>query len=280
MRSRRRRITNVVMLSLLGVAMAVGIIPLVAILVYIFVNGFPGLTGSLFTELPRPVDVGAGGMENSMVGTLIMAGIGSVLGATIGIAGGVYLAEYGHGALAWLVRFFADVLSGVPSIIVGLFVYVLLVVPLKTFSAMAGAVALAILMLPLVVRTTEQMLRLVPGTLREAGLALGCPRWVVVMRVLLPAAMGGIITGTLLALARVIGETAVLLFTAFGNEFWGTSLLKPMDAVSLRVFKYAIGPYDVWHSLAQAAALVLIIFVLALSIGARFFSRSGQVIND
>jgi phosphate transport system permease protein len=267
------------MLISLGVAMAVGIIPLLAILIYIFVNGLPALHASLFTELPRPVDIGGGGMANSIVGTLIMAGIGSVLGAAIGIAGGVYLAEYGHGTIAWLVRFFADVLSGVPSIIIGLFVYVLIVVPTKSFSALAGSVALAILMLPLVVRTTEEMLKLVPPSLREAGLALGCPRWVVTVRVLLPAAMGGIITGTMLALARVVGETAVLLFTAFGNEFWASGLLKPMDAVSLRVYKYAIGPYDVWHSLAQAASLVLIIFVLALSIGARFFSRHNQLTN-
>jgi phosphate transport system permease protein len=277
--ARWRKVTNIAMLSLLILAMIAALIPLIAVLFYVIVNGIPGLTLTLFTKLPRPVDIGAGGMANSMVGSLIIAGIGSILGTILGLAGGIFLAEYGHGPLAWLVRFLADVLSGVPSITIGLFVYLLLVVPLNSFSAIAGAVALAILMLPLVVRTTEEMLRLVPNSLREAGLALGVPRWLVVMRVLLPAAVGGIVTGTLLAVARVIGETAPLLFTAFGNEFWTHSLLKPIDAVPLRVFKYAIGPYDVWHQLAQAGALVLIIFVLVLSIGARYIARRNQFLT-
>lgn len=279
LRARWRKTTNMVMLAALTVAMVVALTPLLAVLLYVLVNGLPGLSLSLFTSLPRPVDVGAGGMVNSIVGSLIIAGLGSLLGGVLGLAGGIYLAEYGRGVVAWLVRFFADVLSGIPSITIGLFVYVLLVVPLNSFSAIAGAVALAILMLPLVVRTTEEMLRLVPGSLREAGLALGVPRWLVVLRVLLPAATGGIITGMLLAVARIVGETAPLLFTAFGNEFWTYSLVKPIDAVPLRVFKYAIGPYDVWHALAQAAALVLILFVLVLSIGARWFARRSPVLG-
>ncbi|MGI8552502.1 MAG: phosphate ABC transporter permease PstA [Dehalococcoidia bacterium] len=278
-RLQRRKITNVLMLALICAAMVLILIPLIAVLAYVVVNGLPGLTGTLFTKLPRPVDVGAGGMANSMVGSLIIVGMASILGIVVGVAGGIYLAEYGHGAFANLVRFFADVLSGIPSITIGLFAYVLVVVPLNSFSAIAGAVALAILMLPLVVRTTEEMLRLVPSSLREAGLALGVPRWRVVLTVLLPAAVGGIMTGTLLAIARIVGETAPLLFTAFGNEFWTRSLLKPIDAVPLRVFKYAIGPYDVWHSLAQAAALVLIIFVLILSIAARYFARRSQFLG-
>jgi phosphate transport system permease protein len=273
----RRRIVDRVMLGLLVVATIIAIIPLVAVLGYVLVNGIPGLSATLFTKLPRPVDIGGGGMANSMVGSLIMVGIAAVLGVVIGVAGGIYLAEYGHGRLATAVRFFADVLSGIPSITIGLFVYVLLVVPLHSFSALAGAVALAILMLPLVMRTTEEMLRLVPGTLREASLALGVARWRTIVNVVLPAALEGIITGTLLAIARVAGETAPLLFTAFGNEFWQRSLLKPIDAVPLRVFKYAIGPYDVWHRLAQAGALVLILFVLVLGIGARWIARRRRL---
>lgn len=273
----RRRIVDRVMLGLLVVATIIAIIPLVAVLGYVLVNGIPGLSATLFTKLPRPVDIGGGGMANSMVGSLIMVGIAAVLGIVIGVAGGIYLAEYGHGRLAAAIRFFADVLSGIPSITIGLFVYVLLVVPLHSFSALAGAVALAILMLPLVMRTTEEMLRLVPGTLREASLALGVARWRTIVSVVLPAALEGIITGTLLAIARVAGETAPLLFTAFGNEFWQRSLLKPIDAVPLRVFKYAIGPYDVWHKLAQAGALVLILFVLVLGIGARWIARRRRL---
>ncbi|HTE83476.1 MAG TPA: phosphate ABC transporter permease PstA [Dehalococcoidia bacterium] len=279
-RDQVRKAVNLVMLGLLALAMALAIIPLIAVLAYVLVNGIPGLSLTFFTQLPRPVDLGAGGMANSLVGSLVICGIAGILGGAVGLAGGIYLAEFGHGTLAWLVRFFADVLSGIPSIAIGLFVYVLLVVPLNSFSAIAGAVALAILMLPLVVRTTEEMLRLVPGSLREAGLALGVSRWRVVLRVLLPAAVGGIITGTLLAFARIVGETAPLLFTAFGNEFWTPSLLKPIDAVPLRVFKYAIGPYDAWHTLAQTGALVLIAFVLLLSISARWFARRSQILGQ
>ncbi|HLZ72775.1 MAG TPA: phosphate ABC transporter permease PstA [Dehalococcoidia bacterium] len=276
-RIERRRLTNLVMLGLIVLALVVSLAPLIAVLAYVAVNGLPGLSVSLLTKLPRPVDVGAGGMANSLVGSLVIVGLAALLGTALGIAGGIYLAEYGHGKLALLVRFFADVLSGIPSIAIGLFVYVLLVVPMHSFSALAGAVALAIVMLPLVVRTTEEMLRQVPGTLREAGMALGVPRWRVVLSVVLPAAASGIITGTLLAVARIAGETAPLLFTAFGNEFWQRSLAKPIDAVPLRLFKYAIGPYDAWHKLAQAAALVLILSVLVLSIGARYYASRNRL---
>lgn len=278
-RAQWRKLKNALMLSLLGLALCIALVPLVAVLAYVAVNGVPGLSVALFTQLPRPVDVGAGGMANSFAGSLLIGGMASLAGLVLGLGGGVYLAEFGSGRLACLVRFFADVLSGVPSIAVGLFVYVLVVVPMGSFSAIAGAVALAILMLPLVVRTTEEMLRLVPVSLREAGLALGLPRWRVTLSVLLPAAASGIVTGVLLAIARIIGETAPLLFTAFGNEFWTGSLLRPMDAVPLRIFKYAIGPYDAWHSLAQAAALALILFVLLLSVSARWFAGRGQFVN-
>lgn len=271
----RRRAVNALMLGLIGLTLALALVPLVAVLAYVLVRGVPGLNTTLFTSLPRPIDKGAGGMAQSMVGSLVIVTLGSMIGACVGLAGGVYLAEYGRGWFAWLVRFFADVLSGIPSITIGLFVYVLLVVPLHSFSAISAAVALAIIMLPLVVRTTEEMLRLLPGSMREAGLALGVPHWRVAVSVLLPAAASGIATGIILAVARVAGETAPLLFTAFGNEFWQRSLLKPIDAVPLRVYKYAVGPYDSWHALAQSAALVLIVFVLVLSAAARLFARRG-----
>lgn len=273
----RRRSTNAVMLALLALAMLVTLIPLVAVLAYVLIHGAPALRPTLFTRLPRPVDAGGGGMANSIVGSLWIVALASLLGGVIGVGAGIYLAEYGRGRLAWCIRFCADVLSGVPSITIGLFAYAALVVPLHSFSALAAAAALAILMLPLVARTTEEMLRLVPGSLREAGLALGVPRWKVVLHVLLPAAAGGITTGVLLAAARIAGETAPLLFTAFGNEFWQRSLLKPIDAVPLRVFKYAVGPYDVWHALAQAGALALIAVVLVLSVAARYVARKGRL---
>lgn len=276
---RRRRATNAIMMVLIGLALLISLLLLVAVVAYVVVNGVPGLRFSLFTQLPQPVSptgTGGGGMAQSMVGSLIMVALASVAGIVAGILAGVYLAEYGKGWLAWTVRFLADVLSGVPSITIGLFIYVLLVVPMHSFSALAGAAALAILMLPLVVRTTEEMLRLVPRSLREAGVALGVPYWRVVLQVLLPAAAGGIVTGSLLAIARIAGETAPLLFTAFGNQFWQHSLLKPIDAVPLRVFVYAIGPYDGWHVLAQAGALVLILFILVLSVGARYFARRSR----
>jgi len=261
----------------LVLTLGIAIVPLLAILAYVLVRGIPGLNGALFTQLPKPVLKGAGGMQNSMVGSLIIVALGSVIGALIGLAGGIYLAEYGRGRFAAAVRLFSDVLAGVPSITIGLFAYVLLVVPLHSFNAIAAAVALAIIMLPLVVRTTEQILRLVPPSLREAGLGLGVPHWKVILRVLLPASAGGIATGMLLAVARIAGETAPLLFTAFGNEFAQYSLLKPIDALPLRLFKYASGPYASWHKLAQASALVLIAFVLAISAVARWLARRSFV---
>jgi len=271
----RRKVVNGIMLGSIVAALLIALVPLVAVLAYVLVRGIPGLTGTLFTSLPRPVERGAGGMAQSMVGSLVIVFIGSAIGALVGLAGGIYLAEYGKGTFASAVRFFADVLSGIPSITIGLFAYVLLVVPLHSFNAISAAVALAIIMLPLVVRTTEQMLRLLPPSLREAGLGLGVPHWQVILRILVPAASGGIATGMLLAIARIAGETAPLLFTAFGNEFWQRSLLKPIDAVPLRLFKYAIGPYASWHQLANASSLVLIAFVLVISTAARLLARRG-----
>jgi phosphate transport system permease protein len=212
-------------------------------------------------------------MGNAIVGTLLLVAVAIVLGLPVGIGAGVYLADYGRGHFATAVRFVSDVLTGIPSITIGIFAYTLLVVPLHTFSAIAGGFALGLIMLPIVTRTTEEMVRLVPGSLREAAYALGIPRWKVILRVVLPTALGGIVTGALLGVARVTGETAPLLFTAFGNQFWSAGIAQPIAALPLQVFAYAISPYDDWHRQAWEGALVLVGLVLILSIAARLLAR-------
>jgi phosphate transport system permease protein len=274
---RRRKLTNVVMLALMGAANLVAIGFLLAVLGYVLVQGGSALNPAFFTETPKPVGEVGGGMANAIVGTLILVGLACLLGLPVGIGAGVYLSEYGRGTrLATLVRFTTDVLTGIPSITIGLFAYTLIVLPMRGFSALAGGVALAIIMLPTVTRATEEMLRLVPDSLREGGLALGVPRWKTVLRIALPTAMSGIVTGALLAVARAAGETAPLLFTAFGNRFWSWDLVQPIAALPLQIFTYAIAPYDDWHRQAWAGALVLVGLVLVLSATARFIgARSG-----
>jgi phosphate transport system permease protein len=212
-------------------------------------------------------------MANAIVGSIILVGLAAVLGVPLGVLTGVYLAESRDTRLPWTARFLADVLNGVPSIVIGLFAYALLVLPMRRFSALAGAAALAIIMLPIVARTSEEMVRLVPASLREAALALGLPQWKVVLRVVLPTARAGIITGVMVALARVAGETAPLLFTAFGNRFWHQGIDQPIAALPLQVFAYAIAPYDDWHRQAWAGALVLIMLVFLVSLTARLAGR-------
>jgi phosphate transport system permease protein len=268
-----RRAANVLLLGLCFVTLGVGIVVLIAVLGYVVAQGAGSLNLAFLTQTPKPVGETGGGMGNAVVGTVILVAVASVIGLPIGIGAGVYLAEYGHGRLPMVVRFVADVLTGIPSITIGLFAYALLVVPLRTFSAIAGGFALGVIMLPIVSRTTEEMVRLVPGHLREAALALGVPRWKVIASVVLPTAMGGILTGALLAIARVAGETAPLLFTAFGNQFWSSSLRQPIAAMPLQIFAYAIAPYDDWHRQAWAGALILVSLVLLLSIGARLLVR-------
>ncbi|HZK67095.1 MAG TPA: phosphate ABC transporter permease PstA, partial [Chloroflexota bacterium] len=218
-----------------------------------------------------------GGMANAIVGTLIILALASAMGLPIGIAAGIYLAEYGSGRLGTLVRFTTDVLTGIPSITIGIFAYTVVVLPMRSFSTIAGAFALAIIMIPTVTRSTEEIMKLVPGTLREASLALGIPMWKTVLRVVMPAAMGGIITGAMLSIARVGGETAPLLFTAFGNRFWSFSLDKPIATIPLQVFTYAISPYDDWRAQAWAGAFVLVAMVMLISIVARVATRGAQV---
>jgi len=270
----RRRGTSVVMVGLTCAAAALAIVPLVVILVYLLKQGAGALSLDFFTNMPRPVGEPGGGMANAIVGTLILIGIASAVGLPVGIGAGLYLAERGSTRLANLVRFLADVLNGLPSIVMGIFAWQFLVRPFGHFSALAGGAAIGAMMIPLVTRTTEEMVRTVPQSLREAALALGYPRWRTSLQIVLRTALGGIVTGVLVAVARIAGETAPLLFTAFGNQFWSTQVTQPIAALPLQVFVYAISPYDEWHAHAWAGALVLIALVLVISILARIAVRS------
>lgn len=269
-----RRIRSGLFEALCALAAAIAVLVLLAVLGYVFANGLRALNLEFLTQLPRPVGEPGGGMANAIVGTFIIVGIATLLSVPAGILAGVYLAEFGNNRFADLVRFLADVLTGIPSIVVGILAYALVVVPMQRFSALAGGVALAVLMLPTVVRATEEMLRLVPGSLREASLALGAPRWRTIVAVVLPTASGGLLTGAMLAVARAAGETAPLLFTAFGNIFWNTSLVDPMAAIPLQVYQYAISPYDSWHAQAWAGAFVLVALVLVMNAVVRLLGRS------
>jgi phosphate transport system permease protein len=266
---RARRVLNVVMSWLSALAAALVVLPLLLIFGFLLWQGASAVNVDFFTHLPKPVGEVGGGMANAIVGTLILLTLAAALGLPIGILGGLYLAESRDARLPWLARFLADVLNGVPSIVVGIFAYTVVVLPMRRFSAIAGAFALAVIMLPIVVRTSEELVRLVPASLREAALALGIPQWKVLLRVVLPTARAGIITGVMVAIARVAGETAPLLFTAFGNRFWHQTLDQPIAALPLQIFAYAIAPYDDWHRQAWAGALVLIGLVFAVSLAAR-----------
>jgi phosphate transport system permease protein len=252
------------------------ILPLVAIFVYLLLQGARSLNLDFFTHIPAPVGEAGGGMANAIVGSATLLAIASLIGVPIGIAGGIYLAEFGRGSkLAIAIRFTADVLNGVPSIVMGIAAYALIVMPQKHFSALAGGVALSIMMIPTICRTTEEMLLMVPHNVREAALGLGVPNWRSVLSITVRTASPGIITGCMLAFARVAGETAPLLFTALGNQFWSTSLNEPIAALPLQIYVYAISPYDDWHRLAWAGALVLIVLiVLAVSL-VRFVTSRG-----
>jgi phosphate transport system permease protein len=252
------------------------VLPLVAIFVYLVYKGASSINLDFFTQVPKPVGESGGGMANAIYGSAILLGIGSLIGVPVGIAGGVYLAEFGRGTkLANAIRFTADVLNGVPSIVMGIAAYSLVVIPMGHFSAFSGGVALGIMMIPTVCRTTEEMLLMVPNAVREAALALGVPNWLSVMAITVRTASAGIITGCMLAFARVAGETAPLIFTAFGNAFWSTNLNREIAALPLQIYVYAISPYDEWHRLAWAGALVLIVLiVLAVSL-VRFVTSRG-----
>ena len=276
-RDRRRRTTNLLMLALTGVAAVLTVVPLVLIFGYLLRAGASSIDLAFLTNTPKPTGEVGGGMANGIVGTLEMVGLAALIGLPIAIGAGMYLAEARGSRLATGVRFTADVLNGVPSIVVGIFVYLLVVVPTGGFSAFAGSVALACMLVPMVTRTTEEMVRLVPREMLEGALALGLPRWRAMLGVVLPAARGGILTGALVGIARIAGETAPLLFTALGNQFWQLDPRSPTAALPLQIFSYAISPYDDWHRQAWAGALVLIAIVLTLSLGARFlFGRAER----
>ncbi len=272
--ARSRHIVSGGMIGLTYLAAILATLPLVFILGHLIMKGASSLSLTFFTHMPGPVGTPGGGMANAIVGTLVLIGIASVIGLPIGVGAGLYLAEKKSTPLASTVRFLSDVLNGLPSIVIGIAAWEFLVRPIGHFSALAGGVALGSMMIPLVTRTTEEMLLVVPTSLREAALALGYPRWRTSISVVLRTALAGIVTGALVAVARIAGETAPLLFTAFGNQFWSTSVREPIAALPLQIFTYAISAYDEWHRQAWAGALVLISIVLIISLAARFATRS------
>ena len=258
-------------IALLCVLLAV--FPLFLIFFYTLAQGIGAINIDFFLQMPKPVGESGGGMANALVGTIILIGLGSLFGLPIGIMSGIYHAEYGNKPFGKAVRFFSDVLSGIPSIVVGVVAYILVVIPMKSFSALAGGVALGILMIPTITRTTEEMIRLVPDSFREAGLALGIPRWKTIVRIVLPTALKGITTGVLLGIARAAGETAPLLFTALGNRFWSTAIKEPIASLTVFIYDYAKSPFEDWIQQAWAAALVLIVLIFLVNILFRSVTR-------
>ncbi|HET9604933.1 MAG TPA: phosphate ABC transporter permease PstA [Gemmatimonadales bacterium] len=268
-----RRARSTFMVTLTGVAVLLAVLPLLLILLNLVIKGASSLDWDFLTALPAPAGEPGGGVVNAIVGTLLIVGVASLIGLPIGILAGIYCAEYPSSRLAWIARFVADVLNGTPSIVVGVFAWAWIVATQKHFSALAGSAALALLMIPMVLRTTEEMIRLVPHSLREAALALGYPRWRTSLMIVVRTTLPGIVTGSLLAVARIAGETAPLLFTALGSQYLVTSINEPMAALPLTVFTYATGPFEQWHDYAWAAALVLILMVFVLSLGAQLALR-------
>lgn len=269
-----RRRKNSLMMGGTVAATVITLAPLFLILGYLLSKGFSSLNLDFFIRMPKPVSEPGGGMANAIVGTFELIAIASLIGVPIGIGAGLYLAEHGRQGIAPAARFAADVLTGIPSIVVGVFAYVVVVRPMGGFSALAGGVALAIIMIPLVARTTEEIVALVPRELREAALALGVSHWRTTLSVVLPTALGGILTGIILAVARVAGETAPLLFTAFGNRFWSTAIGQPIASLTVQVYTYAISPFDDWQRQAWAGALVLTAIVLGLELAVRWVARN------
>ena len=271
---KRRRWTNFIMMGATFLAALIALIPLFFILSHLISKGLGSLHWSFFTELPAPVGEPGGGMANGIVGSFLLVGIACLIGLPVGILGGIYLSEYGRGKLGNIVRFATDMLNGIPSIVIGIFVYAFIVIRVKHFSALAGGIALGIMMIPTVLRSTETMMNLVPQSLREGSLALGIPYWRTLVSVVFKTAQSGILTGVLLAISRIAGETAPLLFTALGNQFWNLKLDQPIAALPLQIFTYAISPYEDWQKQAWVGALVLIGLVLLLNIAARTLIRN------
>jgi len=272
-RAVRRRLVSGVMTGLVAVLCATAVLPLLLIFADLIHKGATAIDWNFFVRTPVPIGQTGGGVAHAIVGSAIIVGTACLIGLPIGIGAGIFLAEYGTGRLAWVVRFVADVLNGTPSIVIGILAWTWLVRPVGHFSALAGSVALAMLMVPMVARTTEEMVRLVPHSLREAALALGYPRWRTSLQIVVRTAVAGIVTGALVAVARIAGETAPLLFTALGNLHLSTALGQPMQALPLQIYLYASGPFEEWHRLAWASALVLMALVLLLATAARWATR-------
>jgi phosphate transport system permease protein len=279
-RTRMRARVSSLFVGACALSVVAALVPLAFILFFVISQGVQALDLDFFTQMPRPVGETGGGMANAIVGTLILTGLAAAMAVPIGVMSGIYLSEYPGTRLASLVRFAADTLNGVPSIVIGVFAYGIAVLPFKQFSALAGGLALGIMMIPIIARTTEELLLLVPGTLREGALALGATRARAVATVIVPAALPGIVTGIVLALSRVAGETAPLLFTSFNNRFFSGNLTEPMASITVQVFTYAISPYEDWHRQAWAGALVLVTIVLVCSLLARMaaarLARAGR----
>lgn len=267
---------NVVMLSLTGLCALITVSTLFVILGYLVYYGGRSINWDFFTKLPKPVGEVGGGMANAIVGSTKLLLMAAVTGIPVGLIGGVYLSEYGGKTFSFLVRYTADLLNGVPSIVMGIFIYTVVVLPMKKFTALAGGLALGVMLMPIVLRSTEQFLRAVPNSLREGAMALGAHKWKSILTVVIPAAYKGIATGVLLSLARVAGETAPLLFTSFGNQFWSHGWNDATDAVPLVIYRYALSAYDDWHRLAWAAGLVLLGLVLLVNIGAKLILAKGM----
>jgi phosphate transport system permease protein len=273
-----RKGVNAVMLTLTGVAAFGVVCVLFLILGYLIINGGHSLNLNFFTQLPKPVGETGGGMANAIVGSLKLLFLAAIMGLPVGLLAGIYLAEFGGKTFSFVVRYVTDLLNGVPSIVIGIFAYALVVLPVKHFSALAGGVALGIMVIPITVRSTEEFLRGVPNSMREAAMALGASKWKTIATVVLPAASGGILTGMLLALARVAGDTATLLFTAFGNRYWGRGWGQPIASLPVMIYTYAISPYDDWHRQAWAAGLILLALVLVSNLGARFILAKSKAV--
>jgi phosphate transport system permease protein len=272
---RYRKFVSGFMLGMTGLAAFITVAVLFFILGYLVYHGGTSINWAFFTKLPTPVGESGGGMANAIVGSAKLLFLASLIGVPIGFLGGVYLAEFSGGAMAFIVRYAADLLNGVPSIVIGIFAYSLVVLPFKHYSTLAGSFALALMMIPITLRSTEQFLQAVPGELREGAMALGASKWKTIASVIVPAAYRGIITAILLALARVAGETAPLLFTAFGNRFWSPGWEQPTASLPVMIYTYAISPYDDWHRQAWAAGLVLLGLILVVNIVARAILARG-----
>jgi len=269
----RRRVTSVVMTGLCTFSVVLALIPVVMILTFVISKGAGSINWAFFTEMPKPVGETGGGMANAILGTLTLCGLAAIFAVPTGVLSGLYVAEYHGTRFASIVRFAADALNGVPSIVIGIFVYAIAVLPFKQFSALAGGLALGVMMIPMIMRTTEELLRLVPVSLKEGALALGASHTRTVFTVILPAALPGILTGIILAFARIAGETAPLLFTSFNNRFWSTDVTQPIGSLTVQIYTYAIAPYEDWHRQAWAGALVLVVLVLTCSLIARLATR-------